>query len=209
MEIKGLPNYDFVDEDGIVKVFNKRRMRWVSPQKSLSPGYVLRNSNKYKHFSYGFLRFLMQHPEIDAWQVSPLESRIKFADDGTVIELYGGKRKGRYNCFKDVDDALATVIAMKAAASGDWALIHRFIAESRENAIWTVAGLLKTTAAKVRESLEEGEERFIGQITTAHCEKIVPLYSWFCQCIKTEVLKKRNHLSIEGKELDKWFLSVE
>lgn len=209
MEIKGLPNYDFVDEDGIIKCFNKRRMRWVSPQKSLSPGYTLRYNKKNKHFSYGFLRFLMLHPEIDAWQISPLESRIKFAEDGAVIELYGGSRKSRYNCFKDVDDALATVIAMKAAASGDMAFIHRFIAESRENAIWTVAGLLKTTAAKVRESLEDGEERFIEQIKTARCERIIPLYAWFCRCIKSAMLKKRNHLSIEGKELDKWFLSVE
>ncbi len=161
--------------------------------------FSLRCENKTKHFSPGFLRFLMLHPELDARTIHPAEQRIKFAPDGTVKDLYepGEKRAVKSSRFVDIDDALATVLVMKAVSGGDLKFVHTFITHNRQRAVWAVARILKASPNKVRESLDEGEELFITQLSNAHCEKIVPLFSWLCRSIKSVMLGKRNLISIE------------
>ncbi len=203
MKIKGLDKYDIVWENGRVKVWSLYRRRWLSPLNGTAPGFHLMMDKKPRHLSPGFLRFLMLHPEIDPRDIDPVRERVKFAPDGTVLDLWSEPRKGRYSLFAGVDDALATVILMKAVSRGDRAYLYRWIDQARENAAWTVARLLKTTARKVSEHLEEGEKLFISQVCTARCETVIPLYAWFCRCIKSVMLSRRKAVSIEAAGLDK------
>lgn len=210
MKIKGLENYEVFFDEGVIKVWSLVSRKWIKKKEGSAPGFCLCTDGATRHFSPGFLRFLMLHPDMDARHISPTENRIKFAEDGTVMDLYGEDRKKRYSCFRDVDDAIATVILMKSAESGDLTYIYMFVRKNRNSAIWTVARLLKTTPTKVMECVEDGEERFIKQLTTAHCESIIPLYAWLCRCIKTVVLEKRRLVSVEGKKLEsKKCMSVE
>lgn len=197
--LKGFSKYEITDDGEKIRIWSLYHKNWLRGDSSGKGLFWLIDDDRVnRHVSYGFLRFLMRHPEIDARDISPLRQRIKFSENGDVLDLYPDTpRARRCDVFNDIDDALVTVLAMKAAAKGDMKFLYRFISKHRERATLTVASLLKTTAHVVEGSVAEGEELFISQVTTARCRSIIPLYAWLCRCIKSAVLLKRNMVQVD------------
>lgn len=197
--LKGFSKYEIADDGEKIRIWSQFRKDWMKGDSSGKGFFWLIDDNRVnRHVSYGFLRFLMRHPEVDARDISPLQQRIKFSENGDVLDLYPDKpRARRCDVFRDIDDVLVTVLAMKAAAKGDMRFLCRFISEHRKRAAFTVASLLKTTAHIVEDSVAEGEELFIRQVTTARCRSIIPLYAWLCRCIKSAVLLKRKRVQFD------------
>lgn len=203
MTIKGLSRYDICEHQGKIQIRNKKRGSLVKLTNSdhTSPRYTMRVDSEtpvYKSFSPGFIRFLIKNPEIDAQAISPAEDNVRFTEDGRVIDLHGSSgRKKPYNSFQDVDEALTTVIIMKAASKGDLEFVYKFIMENREKAIKKVSHLEDVPIDIIRLHSAAGEEHFIYQLRTASCQKIIPLFAWLCKCIRISFLEhKRNFIQI-------------
>ncbi|MDE6444763.1 MAG: hypothetical protein K2K64_10150 [Muribaculaceae bacterium] len=196
MTILGLSKYTVTDHNGVVQVRNKRTGHLLKLTGHMSnPHYTLMvdsDEPMLKCFSQGFLKFLMKHPKIDAKVISPVNDRIRFTSDGEIIDLFDKKdRKKPYNSFSDIDDALSTILVMKAVSTGDMNFVCRFIMENRAKAVEKIAKLEYTSVDKVDLHLAEGEELFISQLRTASCQRILPLFSWLCKCIRTAYLEHK------------------
>lgn len=196
MILNGLSRYDISEHKGKLQVRNLKTGRLLKFRvTTTSPNYCMRvdsDTPVYKCFSTGFLRFLINNPEIDAQTISPVNDQVRFTDDGRVIDLHEcSGRKKPYNSFKDIDDALTTVIIMKAASTGDLNFVYNFIMENRDNAIVKVAHLEDTSIDLVRLHSDEGEELFIRQLRTANCQRIIPLFAWLCKCIRVTYLENK------------------
>ena len=196
MTILGLSKYSITVHNGIVQVRNKRTGHLLKLTGHMSnPHYTLlvdSDEPMLKCFSPGFLKFLMKNKEINAKVISPINDRIRFTNNGEIIDLHDSKgRKRPYNSFSDVDDALSTVLVMKAVSSGDMNFVYRFIMENRAKAVEKIAKLEYTSVERVRLHLAEGEEQFIAQLRTANCQRILPLFSWLCKCIRTAYLEHK------------------
>lgn len=196
MIIKGISRYDVTENKGKINVRNLKTGRVLKIRDtSTSPNYYVRidsDTPEYKCFSPGFLRFLIKNPELDARTISPVNDQVRFTEDGSVIDLHeSAGRKKPYNSFKDVDDALTTVIIMKAASSGDLNFVYNFIIKYRNDAIMKVAHLEDASLEKVRLHSADGEELFIRQLRTANCQRIIPLFAWLCKCIRVAYLENK------------------
>ena len=196
MTILGLSKYSITDHNGIVQVRNKKTGHLLKLTGHMSnPHYTLMvdsDEPMLKCFSPGFLRFLMKNKKIDAKVISPINDRIRFTNDGQIIDLYDKKGKKRpYNSFSDIDDALSTVLVMKAVSIGDMNFVYKFIMENRTKAVEKIAKLEYTSVDKVKLHLAEGEEQFISQLRSANCQRILPLFYWLCKCIRTAYLEHK------------------
>lgn len=201
-QIKGLSRYYFIETGNELVVISRKT---GSKLKKRHDGYytlkVDSEKRWYKHYSEGFLKFLLKNPEIDALQINPKDLKITFNSDGTVRSYKGkGEKKKPYHIFKDVDDAISTVLIMKAAQKGDLCLLYEFINENKVYAAYTTAKILKIDPKRIIRFSNESVDLFIEQVKTAHCGKIIPLYAWLCKCFKIEFLKSSKTLRILGDD---------
>ena len=191
MTLKGLSKYNVELVDGEVNVTN-RYGRTVSSYTSLSqykPKYkLLTDCGNRKYISIGQLRFMMKHPEVSADAISCRGIGIKFDDDGNVVNLNGGNRKRSYATFTGIEDALNTVLFLMSVKNGDERPLLNFVADSRWNAIVTVARLLKCSISKVSRHFEKAVDEFMKQVKDFNVREIKPLFSWLCKVLKCVVL---------------------
>lgn len=202
MILKGLEQYDINDENGEIRVYGQR-FRKVIPRNRVTGRWCLWTHAKPKQFTEGQLRFLMRHPEIDARDVRPREMHIRFLPDGTVISSCSEKRKSRYSLFRGIGDVMRTCGILLEVQSGNYTRLLEFIKDARPHVIHTVAKLAATTYNKVSNAIDEGEEMFIKQVEQARMERLMPLFAWYCRCVKVVVLLNSNKISIEEKGLDR------
>lgn len=188
--IKGLSKYEFEDDGLTLKITSHRKFgRTVILTGDKRRCKLTLDDGEYKYFSIGFLRFLIMNPDLDSRDINPVEQRVKFSDNGQVMDLYSNPKGKRYSVFQSPYDALATVTILIAASKGDLSFVYSFISENREKAVSRVSKLLNKSRSFIQESLLEGEAIFINQIKEANVEKIVPLFAWFCRALKTAVIR--------------------
>lgn len=184
MRIKGLSKYDVSDIDGklVVRGLSRGGVRKAGRYGT----YVLiTDKGKAKSMSTGQLRFLLRHPELSADDVIPSIHRMRFGCDGTVKGLYEDKRQRRpRTAFRDVDDVLATVLIMKAAAAGDVGYLYRFISEHRDEALEVASAKGGCFRRDMREIMPEAEEAFVADVTNANFRMIKPLFAIYVNAIR-------------------------
>lgn len=200
MVLSNLSRYDISESDHSVTVTILRTSKNKKPQ--YSPGQywnLITDDGQERHFSVGMLRFLMKNPSLPSSAVQPAMARIRFREDGSIMDLYGlGEPRPLKSCeFKDLDDALVTLLCMKDIANGNLALFSRFIAENRDLAVRISARRLHVKKQVCWDILPEAEEYFLRKLTleATTCRQIVPLLYVFCNAIKGTYLRSLNRRS--------------
>lgn len=204
MKLQDLSKYTFeYSDDGNLSIVNSiGNAVNGSNGKTHSVQYALiTDSGEPRSLSKGMIVFLIKNPEFSIMDIHPLEQRIRFTDDGEVIDLYDWSgRKLRFNKFRNFDDVMMTVMCMKSVLNGNVTPIHKFIIDSRENAIGTVARLLGKGYSTIEPFACEGEEQFIEELHHANVQRIYPLFAWLCKCIKTAYKLSLSKLSFDKVE---------
>jgi len=90
--------------------------------------------------------------------------------------------------FRDIDDALETVLRVKAYREGDVAPMIQWVESSRSAAISTVAKVCCAPYGRVTDLFDAATERFYRQLDKFNVRRIMPLFAMLCKCIKQEVL---------------------
>lgn len=97
------------------------------------------------------------------------------------------KRKRCYDVFSDLDDAMNTLMLIKAWQRGDKAPVLLWLKDARINARYTLA---KFGHRRVSECLDAAEERFKNQLDHYNVTRVMPLFAMFCKCLKVEILNR-------------------
>lgn len=194
MKLKGLSKYDVRFTDDGVRVYSLRYNRYLSSRNlhGQEKWDLISDGGKHKHVSEGQLRFMRIHPEVSAEAIYCRPTRIKFRKDGTIDNLYGGERKRSYAHFTSSQDALNTVLFLISAHDGNKVPLLRFVEDSRRNAILTVARNLGVSFSTVSKHFESAADRFLRETKEFNVERIQPIFSWLCKCLKYTTIEHRS-----------------
>lgn len=188
MKLRDLSKYSFMLlDDGSLSIIDESdKPVKMQGGKAHTPCYRLTtDTGVTRTVSKGMIVYLMKNPEFSILDIHPLEQRIRFTDDGEVIGLYDwSRRKPQFNKFRDFDDVMMTVMYMKCAINGNMQPIYQFLIDSRDNAIGTVARLVKKGYGTIEPFASEGELQFLKELRHANVQRICPLFVWLCKCIK-------------------------
>lgn len=202
-KLKGLSKYTFDMVDGRIVVKNHRG--------SILKGYMIPGYKKYytlmddnrkkRYYGEHILAFYYKNPHLPALCNKFMDKGVFLTIDGKIrTEVH---RARQYNVFSGIDEALETVLLVKAYQQGDVSPILMWLAEVREKAVYTVTRFGKCSFSKARYCLDAADVRFWSQLETFNVQKIMPLFAMYCKCLRQEIMSARTvPVSFEKKYIN-------
>ncbi|MBD5131927.1 MAG: hypothetical protein HDT28_04970 [Clostridiales bacterium] len=153
----GRPSYNLKGDDGKVRIYNDK-----------------------------VLKFYIKNPDLPALCNNFVhKTRVYLSDDGDILPSL--KLNGRWDVFKGIDDALETVLIMKAYNEGDKGPLLEWIKGARKNVCYAITKFGKCGLKLAESCMDEAENLFMEQISNYNVKRIAPLFATLCKCLRVQI----------------------
>lgn len=194
MKLKFLSKYIFDMQDGrvIVKNINKRPLNGKMLRDYRKVYTLVCDDGKKRDYGENVLAFYYNNPHMPALCNNFRDAGVHFTMDGEIkTEIH---RARRYDVFSSIDEALETVLLIKAYQQGNVSPILTWLTQARENALYTVTKFGHCSVGKAKLCLDGADMRFWQQLETFNVHRIMPLFAMYCKCLKQEILSNKTAL---------------
>lgn len=184
--LKGLSQYRFsVIENRLIVQSRTRTMKGTLRSGRIF--YFLKcDDGKKRMYGDNVLRFYLKHKELPALCNNLVyKTRVYLSDDGDILPAL--KLKGRWDVFRGIDDALETVLILKAYEEGDRGPLLEWLIEARKNACYAITKFGKVGLKTAENCMDDAEELFMEQVRNYNVKRILPLFAMLCKCLRVQV----------------------
>lgn len=186
VKLKGLSRYSFSFIDG--RLFIKSQTRTMKGCiRGGRPSYNLTGDDgKVRIYNEKVLKFYIKNPDLPALCNNFVhKTRVYLSDDGDILPAL--KLKGRWDVFRGIDDALETVMILKAYNEGDSGPLQQWLIEARKNACYAITKFGKVGLKTAESCMDDAEELFMEQISNYNTKRIAPLFAMLCKCLRVQI----------------------
>lgn len=190
VELKGLSRYRFkVGSSGLVVESKSNGVLKGSERRGwrLKTFHLRGDDGRYRNYRTETLMFYVNNPELPALCTDLCHrGGVHLSADGKLISDFHPSR--RFDVFRDINDALETVLLIKAYQEGDMVPVMMWVNRSRAAAVRVITKYRREGYEIVENCLAGGEARFYSQLRDMNVKRIMPLFAMLCKCIKQEIL---------------------
>lgn len=184
--LKGLSKYtlSIIDNSLIVRGNNRTLKGNIRSGRAV---YTLRcDDGKVRRYADNVLRFYLKNQELPVLCNNLVyKTRVYLSDDGDILPAL--KLKGRWDVFRGIDDALETVLILKAYEEGDRGPLLEWLIEARKNACYAITKFGKVGLKTAENCMDDAEELFMEQVRNYNVKRILPLFAMLCKCLRVQV----------------------
>ena len=186
VKLKGLSGYSFSVIDG--RLFVKKQKRTLKG--TLRSGRCVYNlkgdDGKSRGYNDNVLKFYIKNPDLPALCNNFVhKTRVYLSDEGDILPSL--KLNGRWDVFKGIDDALETVLIMKAYNEGDKGPLLEWIKSARKNACYAITKFGKYGLKLAENCIDDAENLFMETVSNYNVKRIAPLFATFCKCLRVQI----------------------
>lgn len=144
------------------------------------------DDGKVRVYCDNVLRFYLKNQELPALCNNFVrKTRVYLSDDGDILSAL--KLKGRWDVFRGIDDALETVMILKAYDEGDSGPLQQWLIEARKNACYAITKFGKAGLKTAESCMDDAEELFMQQVRNYNVKRILPLFAMLCKCLRVQI----------------------
>lgn len=191
IELKGLGKYRFeITDNGLVVTHVRlgHKLKGQAAAHSQRVYMLTCDDGKLRRYGENVLMYYCKNPQLPALCNNFLGYGVRFSADGQP--LAEPKNHRRYDVFESIDDALETVMLVRAYQHGDVGPMLVWMKDARPRAVDAVTKFGKCGRKRAEECLEGGEDRFLKQLETFNVRRIMPLFAMLCKCLKVEIMNR-------------------
>lgn len=191
IELEGLGKYRFeITDNGLVVTHVRlgHKLKGQAAAHSQRVYMLTCDDGKLRRYGENVLIYYCKNPQLPALCNNFLGYGVRFSADGQP--LTEPKNHRRYDVFESIDDALETVMLVRAYQHGDVGPMLVWMKDARPRAVDAVTKFGKCGRKRAEECLEGGEDRFLKQLETFNVRRIMPLFAMLCKCLKVEIMNR-------------------